>query len=204
MSDFLKTIGAIHVAEKLGSQGRALDSQNNKINELDETVDGLKKVILEKDKEIARLKEDLKFTENLVVEIQEREKKYIREVKKESEETEEYYRGLLSKPMNEIAKHNGNFKETYEKQQVLLADWIVSQKAFREVAMKYGTKEGKTKEEINEEGLETKQKVLLNQSEFANGNNAQSSELASAKRQELLDKFSKDKEKTNASRSNNT
>lgn len=187
--EFLETIAAIHVAEKIGSQERAIDSKNNKINTLDEAVDSLKKDILERDKEIARLKVELKFAEDLVVEVQERERKYSKSIKKESDELEEYYRGLLCKPMNEIARHNVNFRETYERQQFLLADWIVSQKAFREVAMRYGTKAGKTIQEINEEGLEAEEKVLLNKSDYANGNNAQSSELATAKRKELLGKL---------------
>lgn len=188
--EFLETIAAIHVAEKIGSQERAIDSKNNKINTLDEAVDSLKKDILERDKEIARLKVELKFAEDLVVEVQERERKYSKSIKKESDELEEYYRGLLCKPMNEIAGHNVSFKETYEAQQVIFASWIVSQKAFKEVAMRCGAKLGKSVEEIIKEGLWAKELVLLNKSEFSSGNNVLSSPLANEKKQELLDKLS--------------
>lgn len=88
----------------------------------------------------------------------------------------EFYKNLLSKPMVEIAQHNGNFKDTYHKQQELLASWMVSQKAFKEAAIKYGIEAGKTKEEIiNDASTSGKEKVLNNETEY--GNNASDSSI---------------------------
>lgn len=87
---------------------------------------------------------------------------------KKLKEENQYYRDLLTKPMLEIAGKNQAFKETYEKQQEFIADWMVSQKAFKELAIKYGIKDGKTKEEILDEGLKTERNVLENTTEFDN------------------------------------
>lgn len=87
------------------------------------------------------------------------------------EEVEELknYKELLSKPMEEIARQNGAFKETYMKQQELLAQWMLSQRAFKEIAMQYGQKLGKTPEQVVAEGEATKEAVKNNTTQFNNG-----------------------------------
>ena len=64
----------------------------------------------------------------------------------------EYYSRLLAKPMAEIAAENHKFKETYEKQMELLADWMVSQKAFKELAIQFGIEKGLTPNEVIQMG----------------------------------------------------
>ncbi len=81
------------------------------------------------------------------------------------------YKALLSKPMEEIAAANGDFKATFEKQQEIIADWIVSQKAFRELAYEFGEKLGLSQDEVREMVPEKKKAVLNN--ETKHGNNAQ-------------------------------
>lgn len=63
----------------------------------------------------------------------------------------EYYKSLLSKPMAEIANQNGAFKDTYLKQQEIIAKWIVNQQAFKNVTLKFAEKLGLDKSEINKE-----------------------------------------------------
>lgn len=58
------------------------------------------------------------------------------------------YEFLLKKPLAEIAEFNKDFKETYENQIELLADWMVSQKAFKELAIQFGKKLGLSTEEV--------------------------------------------------------
>lgn len=79
-----------------------------------------------------------------------------------------YYKELLSKPLHEIANANDNFKNTYEAQQELLADWMVSQRAFKELAIDFGIKLGMKKEDIVEAGLKNEEKVLSNETEHGN------------------------------------
>lgn len=81
-----------------------------------------------------------------------------------------FYKSLLSKPMAEIAEHNGDFKAAYEAQRELLAGWIVSQKAFKEVAIELGVNGGKSKEDVIEMANQAKVNVLNNETEH--GNNA--------------------------------
>ena len=77
-------------------------------------------------------------------------------------EEAEYYKKLLTKPMAEIAKANRSFKETYEAQMELLADWMVSQKAFKELAIQFGVEKGLTPDEIRDMGIKKESDVLLN------------------------------------------
>ena len=78
------------------------------------------------------------------------------------------YRQLLSKPMEEIAAANGDFKATFEKQQEIIADWIVSQKAFRELAYEFGEKLGLSQEQVREMVPEKKKAVLNNATNYNN------------------------------------
>ncbi|WP_139285318.1 hypothetical protein [Acidovorax soli] len=72
----------------------------------------------------------------------------------------QYYRQLLCKPMNEIAEKNGNFKETYEKQMEIMADWMVSQKAFKELAIQFGFEKGQSAQETIQQAKDLKTSVI--------------------------------------------
>ena len=77
-------------------------------------------------------------------------------------EEAEYYQKLLAKPMDEIAKANRSFKETYEAQMELLADWMVSQKAFKELAILFGIEKGLTPDESRDMVMKKRSDDLLN------------------------------------------
>ena len=81
------------------------------------------------------------------------------------------YKELLSKPMEEIAAANGDFKATFEKQQEIIADWIVSQKAFRELALELSEEIGMSREDLREKFTEKKKAVLNNETKFDNNAN---------------------------------
>ena len=109
MSDFLNTIGTLHTLEKMGEQGRTIDRQGRALDNMGDA--------LRRSQEDAGMAEaGAAFQRNRANELE----------------------ALLSKPMAEIAAKNGRFRETYDKQQEMLASWIVSQRAFKELAMKYG------------------------------------------------------------------
>ena len=101
-----------------------------------------------------------------------------------------YYKELLSKPLHEIANANENFKNTYEAQQDLLANWIVSQRAFKELAIDFGIKLGMKKEDIVEAGFKNKEKVLSN--ETVHGNNVRDDVFMNAYAQKLRAKLKLD------------
>ena len=143
---------------------------------------GLRSVVIEQmkgaaiaDGSISRLKREL---------AEEKEKS------KKAEQEAEYYKNLLAQPMHLIAANNKDFKKTYELQQELLADWMVSQRAFRELAIEFGLPTGKTREEIINEGITTtEEKVLNNQTKHKN--NAETSELMSKYSERLKEKLKK-------------
>ena len=86
-------------------------------------------------------------------------------------EEAEYYQKLLTKPMAEIAQANRSFKETYEAQMELLADWMVSQKAFKELAIQFGIEKGLTSDEVIKMGLDKKIDVLENRHDVSHNTN---------------------------------
>ncbi|MHA6860384.1 hypothetical protein [Ralstonia pseudosolanacearum] len=152
MSDFLKTIGTLHTLDKLGEQGRTIDRQGRALDRMGDALD-------EANSDIGKEKAAKSFYKNEA----------------------EKYKDLLSRPMHVIAEQSGAFKETYEKQQEMLADWIVSQRAFRELAMKYGKLVGKTPEEIKAEGMAAKEIILQGQSQFDNDVNEETKVVAKRK-----------------------
>ena len=84
----------------------------------------------------------------------------------------EYYSRLLAKPMAEIAAENHKFKETYEKQMELLADWMVSQKAFKELAIQFGIEKGLIPDEVHQMGLNKELDVLENRNDPSHKTNS--------------------------------
>ena len=79
---------------------------------------------------------------------------------------------LLAQPMREIAKQNDDFKKTYKKEMEFLADWMVSQKAFKELAIQYGNKFGIQPEEVIVQGKSLKQHVLKGENNPSHNTNA--------------------------------
>jgi DNA repair exonuclease SbcCD ATPase subunit len=88
-------------------------------------------------------------------------------------EENEKYKKMLCKPMAEIAAENNSFKETYEKQMELMTNWMVSQKAFKELAIQFGFEKGLTAEEVIEMGHEKRIDVLENQNNPSHKTNAE-------------------------------
>lgn len=146
MSDFLKYTAGLHVLEKMGSQERALDRQNEDLKRKNEALS------------------DANHRAGMAEAAEEFAEKEAKRFKKERD----FYKDMLAKPFAEIAAQDGRFRDNYEKQQEMLADWIASQRAFRELAMKYGKLAGKTPEEIKAEGLATEAIILEGQSAFGN------------------------------------
>ncbi len=98
------------------------------------------------------------------------------------------YENLLSQPMHIIAEKNQNFKEAYEEQQTLLADWMVSQKAFKELAIQFGLEKGLEVEEVIEMGLDKKIDVLQDKHEPSHNTNVGDATLISKRRDKLINK----------------
>ena len=132
---------------------------------------------------IAHLKNEL----DQAVEIN---KKLFQATIKYKEEAE-YYKKLLAKPMAEIAQANRSFKETYEKQMELLADWMVSQKAFKELAIQFGIEKGLTSDEVIKMGLDKKIDVLENRHDVSHNTNVGDSVYIGPRVEKLKNKLKK-------------
>ena len=106
-------------------------------------------------------------------------------------EEAEYYKKLLAKPMAEIAQANRSFKETYEAQMDLLAEWMVSQKSFKELAIQFGIEKGLTSDEVIEMGLNKKIDVLESNNETSHNTNANNSSIIKPHIDKLKNKIKK-------------
>lgn len=95
------------------------------------------------------------------------------------------YKLLLREPMAAIAKKDGYFRETYERQMELIATWILSRKAFKELAIQLGAEKGLTADEVIAMGNAKKMDVLENRHDPEHGSNAEDVEVLS-NRIELL------------------
>ena len=132
---------------------------------------------------IAHLKNEL----DQAVEIN---KELFQAVMKYKEE-DEYYQKLLTKPMAEIAQANRSFKETYEAQMDLLAEWMVSQKAFKELAIQFGIEKGLTSDEVIKMGLDKKIDVLENRHDVSHNTNVGDSVYIGPRVEKLKNKLKK-------------
>lgn len=133
--------------------------------------------LLEKtERALVDAKKKIKETE----EINEILKIRLQKAEREAKEAKD----LLSKPMHEIAEKSGDFKKTFEEQQDLLANWILSQKAFRETAIQIGIEVGKKQEEIQKIVNDNIESVLENKTK--NGNNAETSQVLKERADKIL------------------
>ncbi|MCO8315289.1 hypothetical protein [Burkholderia multivorans] len=149
MSDFLNYTAGLHVLEKMGSQERVIDRQNQDLKKKNEAIG------------------EANHRAGMAEAAEEFAQKEVQRLKKERD----FYKDLLAKPFAEIAAQDGRFRETYEKQQEMLAEWVASQRAFKELAMKFGQQLGKSREEIIADVKAAKEIILNDQSEFGNNLN---------------------------------
>ena len=76
-----------------------------------------------------------------------------------------FYKILLSRPMAEIAELNADFAETYYVQNQHMSDWMLSQKAFKELALDFGSTLGLSEEQVYNEYLLRVSEVAANERE---------------------------------------
>ena len=97
--------------------------------------------------------------------------------------------------MLEIAQQNGNFKQTYEKQMLLMADWMVSQKAFKELAIEFGFDDGLQPDEVIKMGLDKEIDVLNNKHDPSHKSNSTDGNVIAPHRDKLIKKYNESKRK---------
>lgn len=175
------------------TQQENLAEQQAYIRELERTIQELKSKnsSLEKtvDSNIARPREMAKNLED-AIRIGKDAYKTSTQIR---EEEAQKYELLLAQPMHVIAQQNENFKETYEEQQTILADWMVSQKAFKELAIQFGAEKGLQPSEVIEMGLDKEIDVLQDKNDPSHKTNFGDSTHPESRREALLDKAQKDK-----------
>ena len=97
--------------------------------------------------------------------------------------------------MLEIAQQNGDFKQTYEKQMEIMADWMVSQKAFKELAIEFGFDDGLQPEEVIQMGADKEIDVLEDKHDESHNTNVGDSTIINPHRDKLIKKYNESKRK---------
>lgn len=112
-----------------------------------------------------------------------------RQAREELKKLKLHYQLLLAKPMHQIAELSGDFRRTYEAQQLLMAEWMVSQKAFKELAIQYGMKTGKTVEQVIEEGVNKMVDVIENRHEKSHKTNSFDGNVIAPYGEKIIEKY---------------
>jgi len=105
---------------------------------------------------------------------------------REAQEEIQYYEELLCKPMHEMARQNGSFRKTYEEQMTIMADWMVSQKAFKELAIEFGFDKGLEPAKVIEMGVKKEIDVICNNNNSSNKTNGNDGDIIPPRREVLL------------------
>jgi len=79
---------------------------------------------------------------------------------KAAQEENAYFKEQLSRPLMEIINENKEYKDAFEKQREILEGWMVSQNAFKKLALEYGKKIGKDEDSVKEDMLIEEEKVI--------------------------------------------
>jgi uncharacterized small protein (DUF1192 family) len=94
--------------------------------------------------------------------------------------------GLLNKPLAEISQEHSGFAKNYEAQMETMAEWMVSQKSFKELAIELGTKNGLSIDDVIKQATVKKLDVLDNKNEESHNTNIQGSTIVTPERVEKL------------------
>lgn len=103
----------------------------------------------------------------------------------DASKVDSYYENLLAKPLSEIAEVNGNFGVNYQKIMLTVAEWMLSQKAFKATAIEIGAALGKSVDEIIQMGNAKKMDVLDDKFDPEHGCNANAIPLIEENREKL-------------------
>lgn len=182
----LKTILFADKIAESEEKSEIINNKNRQINDSNQEIVKLKRELEETKRKLA----DANINQVPQWKIIEMHKQQARS--EEVEREKEYYASLLSKPMLEIAEKSRDFKRTYEKQQAILAQFIIENKAMRELAQSYGVKLGKTDEDFDQELDEAREVVESGNSQF--DNNVEPERLKEVARLDEIKKEEKEKE----------
>lgn len=143
-----------------------------------------------KSAQISDLEKSL-FYKDLEISTEQEKRREAEKKQKEAEAEAEKFRNLLAKPMAEIASKHMQFAETYRLQQEMLANWMVSQKAFKELAIQYGIQLGKAPEKVIQEGFDKAIDVLDDKHNPAHNTNVGDSVIIRPHVENLKNKINK-------------
>lgn len=130
----------------INAQNIALKNKNSDINNKDNTIFQQGRELINEQSKANTLKSQVDQLAQQKYEMEEQVRnahsmKIINEVKAEAVTQEnEKLKAVLNRPLMEIISENERLRAAMDKQQALLEEWMLSQKAFKVLAVKYGEK----------------------------------------------------------------
>jgi chromosome segregation ATPase len=177
------------IQRKNAEKSREQDDENDRLNEKNKRLEDEKNKSKKQNQALQNESDDLEHE----VDILQAQNRALYNKAVELQEEVDDYKRLLCKPMAEIADKNANFKDTYEKQMQLMAEWMVSQKAFKELAIQFGVEKGLSPDEVIEQGTEKRLDVLENKNDESHNTNIQGSSVVTPERAEKMKEKIKNK-----------
>jgi hypothetical protein len=99
------------------------------------------------------------------------------------------YRNEIVDKHDALLEENIKLKSERESQMLLLADWMVSQKAFKELSIQYGLMQGLSVEEVLIQGKKKELDVLESKHDVAHNTNADNSSVIKPRINQLKEKI---------------
>ena len=115
-----------------------------------------------------------KSNDNLIAQLRDKasalaeKNRQLQQANEKLESDNAFLESLFTLPMHQMAEKNPHFKASHDAQQLALAKWILSQKAYAETAFVIGTAAGKSAEEINAIYKDSVSSVLANATKHNN------------------------------------
>ncbi len=93
----------------------------------------------------------------------EQENKQLKTQNNALQDEQKEYEELLAKPLRQIIDEHTDLKKAYEKQQEILNNWIVSQKAFKELVYEYSASLNKSDTDVEQDYKQMEKAVRYKQ-----------------------------------------
>ena len=100
-----------------------------------------------------------------------------------------HYAELLRQPLEVIAENNEDFKNNYEETQLQMSEWVISQKAYKELAIQFGEKLGYSVDQVIDLVFKTELDVLNDKHHPTHNTNAEGNKLLAPRKTALLQRL---------------
>lgn len=170
MSDLVKTAVALGAITHISEQSKKLKDSESQLSEKNSENRNLKDHIQELESELDFYKA------RAIPDYAKVEQERRAEIAKELENEIAHYKNILSLPLAKLVETGySDYKTAYAEQRQIMSQFVIENKAIKELCHEYGLQLSKSVDEMNEDYENAQDRVLNQESEF--GNNVTDEEL---------------------------